>query len=128
RLCGYHGCHASRGTIAGATSRTRGVSVSLGCGAAFERPTGPRRGQHDLDRVIPEAFPGIVYTWRLNPDGSYAEDGRYANGAPAQPTMSGHWSRQGGHMTLRQNNFGYVFDGDVSGRRYQGVLFQDGAK
>lgn len=73
--------------------------------------------------VIPEGFPGDVFTWRIAPDGTYAEDGRNAaTGAPIQQTLSGRWSAEGARMILRQTGLPYVFDGLVRGDRYAGVL------
>lgn len=77
--------------------------------------------------VIPEGFPGIVYTWHLRPDGSYSEDGReMTTGKRVQPTLSGHWRVTATHMVLKQDGIGYVFDGDVTGDEYLGVLYLDG--
>jgi hypothetical protein len=74
--------------------------------------------------VIPDGFPGFVYTWRMKDDGSYREDGRdEAKGTPIQPTMSGHWSRDGSHMLLKQDDQPFVFDGVVLGGLYTGTLY-----
>jgi hypothetical protein len=74
--------------------------------------------------LIPDAFPHFVYTWRFNADGSYAEDGRdAATGRPIQPTLQGHWSRDGAHMILRQDGLPYVFDGVVLGDLYSGTMY-----
>src|SRR5262245_16306341 len=62
--------------------------------------------------VIPDAFPRYIYTWHLNADGSYLEDGRdAATGRPIQSTLHGRWSSDGAQMILRQDNLPYLFDG-----------------
>ena len=77
--------------------------------------------------IIPDAFPNYIYTWRMRGDGSYREDGRdAARGKPIQPTLSGHWSREGPHMMLRQDDQPYVFDGVVLGNLYAGTLYFGG--
>jgi hypothetical protein len=77
--------------------------------------------------VIPDAFPRYVYTWRMKADGTYREDGRdAATGTPIQPVLSGHWSREGPRMVLRQDNLPYVFDGVVLGNLYTGTLTLNG--
>ena len=77
--------------------------------------------------IIVRGFPDDVFTWQLKPDGRYLEDGNdMATGAPIQPTLSGHWTVSGNHMVLRQEGIGYVFDGDISGDVYRGVLYLDG--
>ena len=79
--------------------------------------------------VIPKGFPGVVYTWHLKPDGSYSEDGRdAASGKAIQPTLSGHWRVTGRHMVLKQNGIAYVFDGNMIGDEYLGVLYLDGRR
>ena len=77
--------------------------------------------------VIPDAFPGFIYTWRMQGDGTYREDGRDSRtNRPIQPTLSGRWSREGAHMVLRQDDQPYVFDGVVLGNLYAGTLYFDG--
>jgi hypothetical protein len=77
--------------------------------------------------VIARGFPDDVFTWHLNGDGSYREDGRDgATGVSIQPTLSGRWTISGHHMMLRQEGINYVFDGVVSGDTYQGLLYLDG--
>lgn len=77
--------------------------------------------------IIPDAFPGDVFTWHIRPDGSYREDGRDASsGLPIQPTLSGRWSREGARLTLRQDDLPYVFDGVVLGNLYGGTLYFGG--
>jgi|HubBroStandDraft_2_1064218.scaffolds.fasta_scaffold207632_3 hypothetical protein len=74
--------------------------------------------------IIPDAFPNYIYTWHMRGDGSYREDGRdAARGKPIQPTLSGRWSREGPHMTLRQDDQPYLFDGVVLGNLYAGTLY-----
>ena len=73
--------------------------------------------------VIPQGFPGNVYTWRLKPDGSYAEDGRdRRTGAAVQSPLSGHWRMTGRHMVLHQDGIDYVFDGEIMGDEYLGTV------
>ena len=77
--------------------------------------------------IIPDAFPGYIYTWRMKDDGSYREDGRDSHtGRPIQTTLSGRWSREGSRMTLRQDGVPYVFDGVTLGNRYSGTLYFGG--
>jgi hypothetical protein len=77
--------------------------------------------------IIPDAFPNYVYTWHMNGDGSYREDGRDATkGLPIQPTLSGHWTREGPRMLLRQDGQPFVFDGMVLGNLYSGTLYFGG--
>jgi hypothetical protein len=74
--------------------------------------------------IIPDAFPNYVYTWRMSDDGVYREDGRDdLTGKPIQPTLSGHWSREGAHMELRQDSLPFRFDGVVIGNLYGGTLY-----
>ena len=76
--------------------------------------------------VIPQGFPGNVYTWRLKPDGSYAEDGRdRRTGAAVQSPLSGHWRMTGRHMVLHQDGIDYVFDGEIMGDEYLGTVYLD---
>jgi hypothetical protein len=77
--------------------------------------------------IIPDAFPGYIYTWHMNGDGIYREDGRDSRTSrPIQPTLSGRWSREGPHMVLRQDSLPFVFDGVVLGNLYSGTLYFDG--
>lgn len=77
--------------------------------------------------IIPDAFPRFVYTWRMGPDGTYREDGRDGRtGTAIQATLSGHWSVDGAHMVLRQQDLPYVFDGVVLGGLYSGTLYFNG--
>jgi hypothetical protein len=78
--------------------------------------------------IIPDALPNYIYTWHMKGDGSYREDGRdAARGKPIQPTLSGHWNREGPHMVLRQDDQPYVFDGVVLGNLYAGTLYFGGS-
>jgi hypothetical protein len=78
--------------------------------------------------IIPDAFPDYIYTWHIKGDGSYREDGRDAvRGKPIQPTLSGHWSREGARMVLRQDDQPFVFDGVVLGNLYGGTLYFSGS-
>jgi hypothetical protein len=73
--------------------------------------------------VIPEGFPNNIFTWRLKADGTYEEDGRDAKtGDSIQPTYTGRWSVEDGRMTLKQNEFAYVFSGLLIGDNYTGKL------
>ena len=77
--------------------------------------------------IIARGFPDTMFTWHLEPDGRYREDGNdMVTGAPIQPTLSGHWTVSGTHMVLRQEGISYVFDGDVTGDVYRGMLYLDG--
>jgi hypothetical protein len=77
--------------------------------------------------IIPDGFPGFIYTWHMKDDGSYREDGRdETKGAPIQPTLSGHWSREGSRMLLKQDDQPFVFDGVVLGGLYTGTLYLHG--
>ena len=77
--------------------------------------------------VIPDGFPGFIYTWRMKDDGTYREDGHdEAKGTPIQPTLPGHWSREGSHMLLKQDDQPFVFDGVVLGGLYTGTLYFHG--
>jgi hypothetical protein len=79
--------------------------------------------------IIPQGFPHIVYTWHLKSDGRYSEDGHEALGGMAvQPTLSGHWRKAGKHMVLRQDGIAYVFDGDIAGDEYRGIVYLDGKR
>ena len=77
--------------------------------------------------IIPDAFPGYVYTWRMKSDGTYREDGRdAASGTPIQSTLSGRWNGEGPRLVLRQQDLPYVFDGVVLGSLYTGTLYFNG--
>ena len=76
--------------------------------------------------IIPDAFPGYVYTWRMKSDGTYREDGRDATGTPIQSTLSGRWNSEAPRMVLRQQDLPYVFDGVVLGNLYTGTLYFNG--
>lgn len=73
--------------------------------------------------IIPDAYPGNIYTWRLKEGGTYEEEGRRgATGATVQATLVGRWSADGPAMTLRQDGLPFVFIGSVTGERYSGML------
>jgi hypothetical protein len=101
------------------------------CALLCNPAQGGRAGQADdgeagavWTAIIPDAFPNYIYTWHMRGDGSYREDGRdAARGKPIQPTLSGRWSREGPHMTLRQDDQPYLFDGVVLGNLYAGTLY-----
>jgi len=77
--------------------------------------------------IIPDAFPLHVYTWRINSDGTYREEGRDASSGKAiQETLSGRWNGDGARMVLRQQGLPYLFDGVVLGGLYTGTLYLDG--
>jgi hypothetical protein len=95
--------------------------------ATFARATSDAQAGTVWTALIPDAFPHDIYTWHLNADGSYAEDGRdAATGKPIQSTLQGHWSRNGARMILRQDGLPYVFDGVVLGNLYAGTMSFDG--
>jgi hypothetical protein len=95
---------------------------------AFAREAGDTPAGAVWTVLIPDAFPRSVYTWHLNADGSYAEDGRdAATGRPVQSTLHGHWSRDGARMILRQDGLAYVFDGLVLGNLYSGTMTFNGS-
>jgi hypothetical protein len=94
---------------------------------SFAREAGLNTADTVWTAIIPDGFPGFIYTWHMRRDGSYREDGRDArSGTPIQPTLSGHWSRDGAHMLLTQSDQPYVFDGVVLGGRYSGTLYFHG--
>ena len=77
--------------------------------------------------IIPDGFPGFIYTWHMKDDGTYREDGRdEAKGTPIQPTMFGRWSRDEARMLLKQDGQPFVFDGVVLGGLYTGTLYFHG--
>src|SRR5262249_38810026 len=54
--------------------------------------------------IIPDQFPGIIYTWNLKADGTYTEDGRdAATGKVIEKTQSGQWKLLGPKMILHQD-------------------------
>jgi hypothetical protein len=115
---------------------TRRFSLLIICcmllGCAWISPSTSREAVDAPDGVIwtaiiPDAFPRYIYTWRVNADGTYREDGRdAATGAAIQATLSGRWSVDGPRMILRQQGLPYVFDGVVLGGLYTGTLYMDG--
>lgn len=77
--------------------------------------------------VIPDAFPGMVFSWRVSLDGTYQEDAkRVISGRRTQPTMTGRWSIEDRHLVMTQDSQGFVFEGDVAGNYYSGSLFLKG--
>jgi len=77
--------------------------------------------------IIPDGFPGFVYTWHMKDDGTYREDGRdEATGLPIQPTLYGRWSREGTRLLLKQDDQPFLFDGVVLGGLYTGTLYFHG--
>jgi hypothetical protein len=98
------------------------------CALALTLSASPGRASDQTwTAIISRGFPDTVFTWHLNSDGRYREDGRNAaTGASLQPTLSGHWTLSAHHMVLRQDGINYVFDGVVTGAAYQGVLYLDG--
>jgi opacity protein-like surface antigen len=79
--------------------------------------------------IIPEAYEGIVFAWRLHADGTYEEDGWYrTTGQPVQTTLTGTWSVNGHDMILRQDTLGFVFEGTFTGTSYSGQLSQSGRR
>ena len=77
--------------------------------------------------IIPEAFPGFVYAWQINADGTYQEEGwDRETGNPIQETLSGRWSANGKTITLSQEGIPYVFEGSRTGRSLAGTLYLNG--
>jgi hypothetical protein len=77
--------------------------------------------------IIPDAFAGIVYSWRINADGTYQEEGwDRETGNPIQPTLSGRWSADANKMKLTQEGIPYVFEGTLTGRSLAGTLYRSG--
>lgn len=77
--------------------------------------------------IIPEAFPGIVYKWRIAATGTYEEDAWVREtGEPYQQTLRGTWTVEGNRLTLRQDGIPYAFEGLVSADRYWGTLYLGG--
>ncbi len=114
----------------------RSLAIVLVCSAALcglpsarcvSADAGEPKAADIWTAIIPDAFPRYVYTWRLDADGRYREDGRdAATSMPIQPTLHGRWSRDGMRMILRQDDLPYVFDGVVLGNLYAGTLDLDG--
>ncbi|WP_407178213.1 hypothetical protein [Bradyrhizobium sp. STM 3562] len=101
--------------------------LSLAATATFSREAIQDQPGTVWTAIIPDAFPDNVFTWHMGPGGSYREDGRdVSSGLSIQPTLSGHWSREGARMTLRQDDLPYVFDGVVLGNLYGGTLYFGG--
>lgn len=105
------------------------ICFYIGAAVARNLPPKPQKPQPERNVVVWTAkisvgFSGNIYTWRLKPDGSYEEDGRDAGtGAPIQPTYAGRWTVHNERMILKQDKFGYVFDGVVIGDHYFGTLY-----
>jgi hypothetical protein len=77
--------------------------------------------------IIPEAFAGIVYSWRINADGTYQEEGwDKETGNAVQTTLSGRWSADGKKMKLAQDGIPYVFEGTRTGSSLTGTLYRSG--
>lgn len=101
--------------------------VLLCAGPAISQETKNRPDSVVWTAIIPDAFPRYVYTWRINSDGTYREDGRDASdGKVIQDTLSGRWSVEGARMVVRQKGLPYVFDGVALGGLYTGTLYHDG--
>ena len=94
---------------------------------SFARETDAGAADTVWTAIIPDGFPGFIYTWHMKRDGTYREDGRDGRrGTPIQPTLSGRWSRDGAHLLLTQTDQPYVFDGVVLGGLYSGTLYFHG--
>jgi hypothetical protein len=111
------------------------IFLCLLCAALSPRSATPPRSREANDAqantiwtaIIPNAFPGYIYTWRFQSEGTYREDGRDAlTGTPIQRTLSGAWSRAGARMILRQDDQPFIFDGEVLGDLYAGTLYFNG--
>jgi hypothetical protein len=77
--------------------------------------------------LIPQAFPGFIFTWEIIADGNYEEEGRdTATERPIQPTFHGRWTLEGERLILRQTEYNYVFDGTLSETSYAGDLSFEG--
>jgi hypothetical protein len=101
------------------------LTLSVSAGARTTPPIVP--GVWTL--IIPEAFEGVVFSWRIKTDGTYTEDGWYRDSTvPVQETLSGHWSVDGGQLTLTQDTLGYVFEGTIAGNSYYGELYLRGQR
>ena len=94
-------------------------------GPALAAPADELAGEWTI--LIPDAFPGMVFSWKVSQDGTYQEDARRAvSGRRAQPTMSGRWSLEDRHLVMTQDSQGFVFEGDVAGKYFSGSLFLKG--
>lgn len=81
----------------------------------------------DWTLIIPDAFAGIVYSWRINADGTYQEEGwDRETGRPIQTTLSGRWSADGKKIKLAQEGIPYMFEGSRTGRSIAGTLYLNG--
>ena len=96
-------------------------------GPALAAPADALLGEWTI--LIPDAFPGMVFTWRVKQDGTYQEDAqRGVSGRRTQPTMAGHWSIEDRHLVFTQDTQGFIFEGDISGNYYSGSLFLQGVE
>jgi hypothetical protein len=112
------------------TAVLRSIVVALAIVAALAPQPGAAQGSSAAQVwtvAISAPFEGMSFTWRLKPDGTYEEDGVYLDsGDASQVTKTGTWSRSRGRMVLKQDDFGFVFDGAASAETYSGTLFQYG--
>jgi len=77
--------------------------------------------------IIPEAFAGIVFSWHINADGTYQEEGwDKETGNPIQSTLSGRWTGEGNKMKLSQEGIPFVFEGTRTGPSLTGTLYLSG--
>ncbi len=77
--------------------------------------------------IIPEAFDGYVFAWRISADGTYEEEGwERESGKPAQATLTGRWSADGKKIKLSQDGIAYVFEGSRIGNTINGRLYLNG--
>lgn len=77
--------------------------------------------------AIIEEFPHQAYSWHFKTDRTYQETGRdLASGRKVQPTLSGHWRKEGSHLLLLQDGIDYRFDGVMADGLYSGMLYLDG--
>lgn len=96
-------------------------------GSARAAPADELAGEWTI--LIPDAFPGIAFSWQVKQDGTYLEDARrVVSGRRTQPTMAGHWSLEDRHLVMTQDTQGFVFEGDISGNYYSGSLFLKGVE
>ena len=118
---------ALRRTVARLLTAFLLLLTTLMAGPALAAPADTLLGEWTI--LIPDAFPGMVFTWRVKQDGTYQEDAqRGVSGRRAQPTMAGHWSIEDRHLVFTQDTQGFIFEGDISGNYYSGSLFLQGVE
>jgi hypothetical protein len=117
--------HPAIRLIALVLSLTLAPNISCGFARAQDRTSPFGTGVWTV--IIPDAFPNFIYSWRFKPDGTYREDGRDARtGKPVQETLSGHWTVDNAHVSLRQKDQPFVFEGILVQDRLSGTLYFNG--